>query len=313
MNPGIRGLPRQFAHMPRGLLGAPTPIPMPDEAWHPEAVDWRARVIRNGGNVSDFTARAVSNFCTAIDGAALRDRFYRLNLFCGNGLSSALVPLYRGPVSGGTVAAGTLFGNATDTNNNFVSADYNETGNACGLNGNGTNKSLNTGLNASAFSSFRNLHMGIGLRKTTTGTGFRVGIGAFRFSPSTLEWSIKVRRGDANVAGNCMFGNYITSSHTCGDSVSGSALRTGNIIASWPTMSRQGDRSGVAATAGQNITGAAPFFVFAMIDSDPSALGVVDHSDIRLDWYSLGLSLSDSDRVVFNSILTEFQTALNRS
>jgi hypothetical protein len=203
--------------------------------------------------------------------------------------------------------------NATDTNNNFVSADYNEKGNACGLNGNGTNKSLNTGLNASAFSSFRNLHMGIGLRKTTTGTGFRVGIGAFRYLLSGVEWSIKVRRGDANVAGNCMFGDFVTSSNTCGDSVSGSALRTGNIIASWPTMSRNGDRSGIAATAGQNITGAAPFFVFAMIDSDPSALGVVDHSDIRLDWYSIGAAMSGSLANAFNLILAEFQTALNRS
>jgi hypothetical protein len=308
MNLGMRGLPTQVAQVPRGLLGAPTPIPMPDQAWHVEAVDWRARVIRNGGSVSYATTKAVSIFCTAIDGAGLRDRFYRLNLFCGNGLSSALVPLYRGPVAGGTA-----LGNATDTNSNFVSADYNETGNACGLNGNGTNKYLNTGLNASAFSSFRNLHMGIGLRKTTTGTGFKMALGAFRYSPSTLEWSIKVRRGDANVPGNCMFGNFNLSSNTCGDSVSGAALRTGNIIASWPTMTRKGDRSGVAATAGQNITGSVPFYVFAMVDSDPSALGVVDFSDIRLDWYSLGAEMSESQSGAFNSILAEFQTNLNRS
>jgi hypothetical protein len=96
---------------------------MPEQAWHPEAVDWRARVIRNGGSVSDDTSKAVSIFCMAIDGAGLRDRFYRLNLFCGIGLSSALVPLYRGPVAGGTA-----LGNATDTNNNFVSADFAENG-----------------------------------------------------------------------------------------------------------------------------------------------------------------------------------------
>jgi hypothetical protein len=77
-------------------------------------------------------------------------------------------------------------------------------------------------------------------------------------------------------------------------------------------MARNGDRSGGAATAGQNITGSAPFYVFAMFDASGS-LGVVDYSDIRLDWYSLGQSMSDSERFVFNGVLTEFQTALNRS
>lgn len=57
--------------------------------FHPEAQDWRNRVITNGGTVSGSTLTAVSNFCRSIDAAGLRDRFYRLNLFCGTGLSAA--------------------------------------------------------------------------------------------------------------------------------------------------------------------------------------------------------------------------------
>jgi hypothetical protein len=66
----------------------------------------------------------VDKFCKAIASAGIRDRFYRLNLFCGTGLNAALVPLYRGPSLGGT-----QFGNTTDTNGGglFVSANYSET------------------------------------------------------------------------------------------------------------------------------------------------------------------------------------------
>ena len=67
---------------------------------NPEAQDWINRVYANGGTVSQSTASAVSTMCDAIDAAGIRDRFYRLNLFCGDNLNAALVPLYRGPKRG---------------------------------------------------------------------------------------------------------------------------------------------------------------------------------------------------------------------
>ena len=60
-----------------------------------DAADWIRRVEANGGTVSTSTANAVTDFCNAIDAAGIRDRFYRLNLFCGTGLNAALVPLFR--------------------------------------------------------------------------------------------------------------------------------------------------------------------------------------------------------------------------
>ena len=62
---------------------------------HIEAIDWHNRVVSNGGSVSPTTLKAVSDFCKSIDSAGIRDRFSRLNLFCGENLSAALVPLYR--------------------------------------------------------------------------------------------------------------------------------------------------------------------------------------------------------------------------
>ena len=307
MNDGIIKPTRQLAAIPQGLLGNPTPIPLPDQAWHPEAVDWRVRVFKNGGIVSDATTKAVSVFCAAIDGAGLRDRFYRLNLFCGNGISAALVPLYRGQVAGGAVV-----GNATDTNNNFVSADYNEMGNACGLKADGTTKSLNTGVTVTPFL-FRNLHMGIGLRKTSTlAAGLRVAIGVYRPSQGR-GWWIAARRSDSDAVPNCAFGAYDTASNCCGDPVFTAALNVGNIVASFPVMSRKGDATGVAATTGNTtLTGVAPFHVFAQRNGDSGTI-VDSHSDIRADWYSIGLALSAAQAVLYNDALTAFQSALNRS
>jgi len=106
-----------------------------------DAQDWVNRVYANGGTVSSTTATAVNTFCNAIDAAGLRDRFYRLNLFCGTGLAACLVPLYRGPSLGGA-----QYGSSTDTNNGpFVSGDYAEDN---GLLGNASSKYLNTGFNA---------------------------------------------------------------------------------------------------------------------------------------------------------------------
>jgi len=123
---------------------------------HHDALDWARRVAANGGSVSRATLRAVSTFCDAIDRAAIRDRFYRLNLFCGTGLTACLVPLYRGPS-----LSGTQFGNATDTNVNFVSGDYSES-NGLQATTDGSQvatKYLNTGLLAVNLPSYTNAHL----------------------------------------------------------------------------------------------------------------------------------------------------------
>jgi hypothetical protein len=96
-----------------------------------DAKDWGARVVANGGTYSPATLKAVSNFAKQAKAAGLWTKLTRVNLFAGDQLAAALVPLKVGG------------GNATDTNVNFVSGDYTE---ATGLKGNGTSKSLDTGI-----------------------------------------------------------------------------------------------------------------------------------------------------------------------
>lgn len=130
----------------------------PRQTIHPEAADWANRVRTNGGTVSGTTLSAVDRFVKAIHAAGIRDRFYRLNLFCGNSLAACLVPLFRNTSFGGAV-----LGSATDANNNFVSGDYNET---VGLDTNGTvgvgtTKFLDTGLSPDAMPTLAGGHLSV--------------------------------------------------------------------------------------------------------------------------------------------------------
>jgi hypothetical protein len=111
----------------------------PRQSLHPEAADWAARVTAAGATCSGTTLTAVSKFCRSIDAAGIRSKFLRLNLFCGSSITAALIPLYRSSAYGGAAV-----GNASDTNNNFVSGDYSESG---GLTKTAsTSKYLDTGL-----------------------------------------------------------------------------------------------------------------------------------------------------------------------
>jgi hypothetical protein len=145
------------------------------------------RVIGSGGSVSASTAQAVSNFCTAIDAAGIRDRFYRLNLFCGSNLTAALVPLYRGPS-----LTGTQLGSATDTNFNFVAGDYAETGSTAGLKSDGSTKYLNTGFKAPAASlSATSFHLSCYVQGVESGGSSRIFMGnATNQAGSNLTTSI---------------------------------------------------------------------------------------------------------------------------
>lgn len=132
---------------------------------HIEAIDWHNRVVANGGSVSQYTLKAVSDFCKSIDSAGIRSKFVRLNLFCGNNLNSCLTPLYRGP------SYGTLYGNTTETNvGPFINTDFTE---SVGLTGNGSSKLLETGLTigtlATLSANYDNVHVSVYQRGSVAG------------------------------------------------------------------------------------------------------------------------------------------------
>lgn len=277
----------------------------PTQNQHPEAADWANRVRTNGGSVSGSTLLAVSRFCRAIDAAGIRDRFYRLNLFCGNSdasLNAVRTPLYRGPSR-----TETQYGNALDTNVNFVQGDYAETGSSSGLKGNGTSKYLNTGFKANT-NAYTDTHFGCGLLATETGSAaYKHLMGAYR-SAGTLAWfSIYARKNDAVAC--CHFGNYSASSGF-GDTVNTSSLAIGNIVSVYPTMYRNGVASGATATAGNNYANADDIFVFAVYGNGTAPF---EHTDSRLGWYSIGAAMTAGQVASFHTAITSFNSSLSRT
>lgn len=266
---------------------------------HHEAIDWAKRVSSNGGTISTTVLRAVSEFCAAVDVAGIRSKFYRFNPFAGGTLSGALVPLFRGPTYGGTT-----YGSAADTNINFVSADYADNGATGGLKGNGTNKSLNTGFAANTLAA-SNTHLGVGLVTAGTLTGFRTLIGAYNGGNNAL--SVDARRSSAG-ARCCFFTRANTSTDQFGDDVIAATLATGNIVAAWPAMYRDGSASGTSATTSQTYPSAHSLSVFALNNiSTP-----INHSDARLGWYSVGETMTASQVSAFNVALVGLRAGLGR-
>lgn len=269
---------------------------------HPEANAWRTAVVANGGSVSASTMKAVSAFCAAIDTAGIRDRFYRLNLFCGTGLSACLVPLYRGQSR-----TGTQYGNTTDTNTNFVSGDYVETGASGGLKGLRTStKRLDTGLAPAEFSG-HNFHCSsyecattdssydysLGALRVANNAGFSLGTsdntGLYDFG--TVNNAIRVTASPPN--GHIIAtqtGNRTGAMFRNGTSASTSYLGGANTISDWSLVTW-----GVAVFCGQSAS---------------SVFG--EYSSARLGGYSLGISMNGTQAAAFYTAMQAFQTALTR-
>ena len=266
---------------------------------HPEAAAWRSAVVANGGSVSASTVKAVSTFCAAIDSAGIRDRFYRLNLFAGTGLNAALVPLYRGPIYGGTT-----YGNATDTNNGpFVSGDYAETGASSGLKGNGTSKYLDTGFPANTIAG-SSLHMGVGLRAVDTLSSFRFALSCYR-AATLSEYSIYT---GVNGRKTACFGSYGVAGTFAG--TTDDPTLVGNLVGAYPNAYRDGVAFGDAATTSQNYSDVDSMCVFCTLANGTTPQ---QHTDARIDWYSIGETMTSAQVLSFNNALVSFQAALNRT
>lgn len=277
--------------------------------YHPEATDWVRRVGLVGGGVSPGTAGAVSRFCFAADRGGWRDRFLRLNLFCGGqnasptGLNACLVPLYLGRSFGGA-----RFGNATDTNvGPFVSGDYSETGASGGLQG----------------STARGLRLKTGLAFSTMPAA-DVHLAAYEIAQSNdiNDASIGARHvaaneycelGLANPATNYGFTGFrntyaaaLLSGYT-----SPGALMIGSVSGTSISLYRRGSLA-ASATAATQLTSALTSHV-AVFATENEAAANVDLSNARLGGYSAGLSMNASQALSYHNAMQAFQSSLGRA
>jgi hypothetical protein len=282
----------------------------PRSTVHPEAAAWAARVVANGGTVGTSLA-AVSKFCAAIASAGIRDRFFRLNLFCGSNLNAALVPLYRGPSLGGT-----QFGGATDTNNGpfvGVGTDYAETGATGGLTGNGSSKYLDTGL-ATGTIGLSSGHLSVyhsqasGLNQTRSWMSAR--------DTSTASTAYLSNGFFGTSAVFAAYSGVATANYNTGGSQTGAAgghrlVSRTSVTALNNYYNAVSEGSSVADITGSisGVSSTRPLFVFASNNQG----SVEQYINGRIMAYSAGLGLSQSQAEAYYTAMLAFQTALGRN
>jgi hypothetical protein len=254
--------------------------------------------------VSGTTLSAVSKFCAAIASAGIRDRFLRLNLFCGS-FQGAFVPLYRSASFGGSP-----LGNATDTNLGspaFLVGDYSETGTSGGLLGNGSTKYLDTGLNVSSLPGAANCHLSsfitgtqdISSARTLVGVLFNSVTDRYRLflklTDSTApNYGIQTELGKANGA----FANNRTNTN-------GGLILSSRTSTTLLTLYDDAVSIGTSETSTAETTGAASFFVFARN-------GPQEFFNGRMAAYSIGAGMTAAQVTAFNTAMQAFQTAMTR-
>jgi len=267
-----------------------------------DADDWASRVATAGGSVSTDTMTAVYKFCISIAAAGVRDRFYRLNLFCGSNLTTALVPLYRG-----LSRSGTQYGNTTDTNYNFLSGDYSE---STGLIGNGSNKYLDTGFNVSTLT-LASRHLSF-----------------YENQKATVQWSTPIGvtgtsyyfRYDWETASGATYGTYgayldSSAASSCKDAYYAQAgahfIATNTAALLWNMYKGGWDVKGVVY--GLSNTTANPSATLTVFCNRNGASGTNQFWNGRLVAYSVGLGMTGAAAVAYSAALQEFNRSLGRA
>jgi hypothetical protein len=276
---------------------------VPPTASNADAQAWINNVYANGGTVSTATANAVNTFCNDIESAGIRDRFFRMNLFAGTGLSAALVPLFRGPS-----LSGTQYGNTTDTNNNFVSGDYVETGASTGgLKGNGSSKYLNTGYNPITESaSNANFHLWIYTKDPEASGSTRTSIGTLSGSNELLiAWASGGTLEQGIIAGGSSVQRRLIGSGGLQGSLAITAS-SGRVL--------QAYHNGLASASGTETgTGSfpnLPIFVFSLNNAGtPGQYSLARYFRA----YSIGQTFTATQAEAYHAALVTFQTALSRN
>jgi hypothetical protein len=277
----------------------------------PDAQDWLNRIYSNGGTISATTASALSNFCAAVSAAGIRDRFYRLNLFAGNNLNACLVPLYRGPS-----LAGTQYGNTTDTNINFVSGDYQETGAIGGLT-NTTTKRLNTGLMPDAVFSVESGHLAYyGAQWTPSPTLNPGSLVMGAVSASNSDRVCFFGRGNS---GLCAANRAVLNAQL-GSAGNGFVCHEdNNISAGFYVGSRlsstRGDlyRNGASIQFGSGTNTYTGIDTQIMVFNASYGATVLSGAAIRMMAYSAGVGMTATQVAAYNAAMQAFQAALDRA
>lgn len=297
---------------PRGGISTRLPVTIYRRATnqlHPEAQGWIDRVVANGGTVSGTTLSAVDKFCKSIASAGIRDRFYRLNLFCGNSdasLSAVRTPLYRGRSLGGT-----QFGDATDANVNFVQGDYAETSGLSTTTGSG--KYLNTGLtpDAMALNDVQAMHLALAHGPTTSVNEDPRPIGA-NSAGDRFQFILTIRASAVGVLGASLGrSNSLNSSNLPIGVQPSASWVVSRTSATALVIYKNGSTDATDATSVTGILSHANAFTVGRVNNAGAIIG--DSSALAHRHYSIGAAMTAPQVSAYETALAAFRTALGRT
>jgi len=288
MNDGIRPLSSQFAPMPRGLLGKPTPVPMPKSLSlsDRDAETYIAAVeAADGAQLEQSVRAAILQFVVGLK----EDNVWRLLkstciLSGAKTLSGALVPLVGGSI----------------TNANFVSADYNR---RTGLQGNGTNKSLRTSLVGNTLSG-NSYHMFVSGPNLPRSSGYACGVYQGSY-PSTVDLRFSDGTNREARSGTALGQNAASVSLA-------SAITAGTLcVSKTSTVDVRLYQNGVTcgyATAGVH-TASMTTLAFSVFGYNGNGT-TLSHSAARLNFFSIGDGLSMTASLAFHERVTALTAAI---
>jgi hypothetical protein len=247
--------------------------------------------------------KAVSAFCKAIADAGIRDRFYRLNLFCGTSDGSLIaprVPLYRGPSR-----TGTQYGDAIDGNNNFVQADYAENN---GLLGNGSTKYLSTGLEMTFLGS-NQVHLFASFVPDAS-INFRFLVAARANLSGSLAMESVYNGTTINRPRVAIFATGTQPANSASP-ITGRTqflcqIESGITISNYTRNVDVGTTTGAAYSS----TNTTAFLIFA---GNQVGTGITGYFHSRIDSYSIGAAFTTAGRTAYHDALTTFRAALGRT
>ncbi len=265
-------------------------------SYDPEVLDWVARVIANGGSVSQTTKNAANVFMLAIKAVSgLRAKILRLNIYAGTGLAACMVPLIKDIGSSPTE---TSIGAGSD----FIESDYSE---STGLTGTGRNKYFTTAvvMNTASGTTVDSTHLGVYAR-TADGSANKYWIGCYDFGSQqdligvagvgTASGAMHDPNQTIGVSSNGI-GHYVISRIASNDM---KIYKNGSSIVS--TTTPGGTRTALSIMVHT--------FEYQGTGGGRNAVS----TGATLAGYHIGAGLTSSDMTSFYSAFQTFQTTLGR-
>jgi hypothetical protein len=275
---------------------------------HKDVQNWLNTVYWNGGTVSSSTISALNIFCNAIDNAGLRNKFYRLNLFCGNNLQACLVPIYVGPTNYSAGGIQTIFGYASDINFNFVSSDYNETGSNGGLIGNGSSKGLFAGLLPNSMNDGYHLSIFNCIPSPSVSRHMIGCDNAFDSGWTTFN----IDYGGSNVLRSCLASSYGSQGDTSPTSAFFGLCSSSRSTGSSQILYKNGLQETGSVSSVVPTYQTFPAYGVAIFATNRKGTLAGFGAD-RLGAYSIGNQMNSTEVSTYYNIIKSFQVSLNRN